>query len=705
MRGESYVEQYRKTASRNMRAWRGKLWSDTDLQFFQSFDITPYVFRDYRPYINQLISQQRTTRFKFDLVTQDSNSHRRFLQGKEEFLQEYGDDFSTLEEAENYYNEFGDDEYALAVTSFLQSIRTENKAKNIESSLFENGIIAGADFIKAFYGKKHNREGSLVFERKGIRNMFWDDNSTQYDLSDAEFIGEIHYKYANEIAVLYPDRADELKKHFEQYTNRRQGVQTRSLDPEYERFFKFESSMSEGPQAKLAELWTLETEERFEIVDNQDNIVKIADFGLSEEEIWDQLYQKVLLELTAELEQQEDYETLADPNLEGQVVSMAEERFELRSTQEPIWYKCVQSYDVLFEYQRSPYPHEQHPYTGYFPQYTDGFFTGVMDDIYDIVIALNKALMFREMMFAHGAKGMLVVNADMVAQSGYNIDDVAEAYTQMGSIMLVKVKPGQRLDNVFLQQSTLDKGLAEIASMIADYDRRLQHITGVTPAQLGMSQGDTPASRYRMQINEGQAANNLIFDNFVQTMELFYSKNIPILCEIMQTRPNHVLKVIGEQARPWVSLEIDNNFDIFSESIRAGHFALTVSAVEDNPQTNSARDATYMQLAMAGAIPLETAIKISNDPRKGMILREMRKDKEKRAKQEAALQVGLQMVQQIAMESGLDPQAATELVTKLQKARYAELQQQEQEQKRVGAQMGAIQSQSMQDSRMEAIEN
>jgi hypothetical protein len=313
--------------------------------------------------------------------------------------------------------------------------------------------------------------------------------------------------------------------------------------------------------------------------------------------------------------------------------------------------------------------------------------------------------MFREMMMAHGAKGMLIVNSDVMAQSGYDLNDVASAYTQVGTVMMIKLKPGQRMDNVFLQQSTLDKGLLEINTIIADYDRRLQHITGVTPAQLGMAQGDTPAARYRMQITEGQAANNLIYDNFVRTLEHFYTKAIPLVVELMQTKPTQVIRMLGEQARPWTSLEVDQSFDMFAEALRVGQFTLTVAPIEDNPQTNSARAAQYMQMALGGVMPVETAMKYSNDPNRGGILRDMKKDRAKRAMEDAALMVGIQTVQQLAAESGMDPQAVQEFVTKLQKARYAELQQQEQEQKRVGSQIGAVQTGAMQDARMEAMQS
>jgi protein-disulfide isomerase-like protein with CxxC motif len=108
-------------------------------------------------------------------------------------------------------------------------------------------------------------------------------------------------------------------------------------------------------------------------------------------------------------------------------------------------------------------------------------------------------------------------------------------------------------------------------------------------------------------------------------------------------------------------------------------------------------------MAMSGFMPFETALRISNDPRKGMILREMKKDRQKKAMEEAATMVNIQTVQQIAAEMGLGPEAATELATKLQKARYAEMNQQEQQQQRAASAFGAIESVAQEDTRMESL--
>ncbi|MDV7401972.1 hypothetical protein RZS08_61695, partial [Arthrospira platensis SPKY1] len=104
-----------------------------------------------------------------------------------------------------------------------------------------------------------------------------------------------------------------------------------------------------------------------------------------------------------------------------------------------------------------------------------------------------------------------IVDEKTLSDSGYSVADIADAYTQIGSVIALRPKPGRSIDQVLQQLTTVGDGIGAINSVIADYDNRLFQISGVNMAQLGMVQGETPASRYRMQISEGENNNALIF--------------------------------------------------------------------------------------------------------------------------------------------------------------------------------------------------
>jgi hypothetical protein len=707
-RGEDTRKQYLDNAEKAFSAWRGELWTKDDLAFFKRFDITPYVFRDFRPLINNLIHRQRARRFKMELVPRDIHSYRRFKAGKEAFITEHIDEFATVEEAEKFYDEYADDEYAQAISSMVTVIRDENKAKYIESEWFENGLITGLDVMKCIYSYKNNREGSIELARKSMRQMVWDDQSMSYTWDDVEFIGEVHKLYKSQLQQLYPDFKEEIETHFEQFTNvnkARNHVQREA----YKEFYQFEDN-NDRVKAKIAEMYTLSNEDRYKITDKQTGDKRLIRENVSEEELMDKLKEMLLQQLFDEAKASGDPDALialgSNPNLEAEVSEGVQERFEVETCIEPIWYKTVFTYDVLFEHKQVDYPHDSHPYYPFFPQFTDGYFTSVMQDVMDVIIAMNKALMFREMIMAHGSKGLLVVNQDVMTQSNLDVNEIAEAYTQVGGVLVMKLKPGQRMAEALDIKTDIGKGLAEINALIQDYDYRLQHIIGVNRAQMGQSSSDAPASRFRMEIAEGESNNGLLYDNFVRSVEGFYNdKVVPLVVEYMRSRPNTIVRVLGDGVKPWLSYEIDEKFDLFSEAIRNGEFTLTVVPTDEDSQINASNSAQLMQMATVGLIPLETAFEYSNMPDRYKIIKSIKQHRQKQAIEQAATQVDMQMVQQMMMENGVSQEQAEIIMKNLHKQRNQEILAERNQQTQQAQGMAEVQRQASESSRIGELTN
>jgi hypothetical protein len=258
------------------------------------------------------------------------------------------------------------------------------------------------------------------------------------------------------------------------------------------------------------------------------------------------------------------------------------------------------------------------------------------------------------------------------------------------------------------QINTTGQGLQEINNLINDYAGRLEYILGVNRAQLGMSSADAPASRYRMEIAEGESNNGIIIDNFVRSIETFYNdKVVPLVVEWMRANPNKVVRVLGDGAKSWLQMDLGEDLDVFADSVRTGEYTLVMKPVEDNPQISASRSAQYFQLALNGLLPLETALEFSDDPNREKIVMSMKKHMVKKVAEQAAAQVTIQQVQQIALEMGIPPEAAAQMVSKLQLGIMKELEaaQKQQPQMVGGNGMSEIQAQSAESPRLQTIEN
>lgn len=667
----------------NVRLFNNEIWDEDQKRMFESMDITPYEFAIQRPLINNLISRQRKRPFTFEVVPQDLGSYHRQREGREQFVEEHLNEFDSIEEAERYYDEYADDEYSKAVSALMHNFRIESKAKYVESSNFQQGLISGLDFMKAIYSRKYNREGGIEITRRPQRAMIYDETSVEYDLNDIEYIGEVHKLYKTNLINQYPDYRDEIDDYYEKNTNL-DSREFNQLHKDWKSFYNFTygDDRTEG-RVNVAELWYLDNESRIKVVDKEHNETHIAIFGLEEEEIYDSLKTKILLELDERMEEgdEEAEQIITDEEVETIVEDMVQERFELSETFEPIWYKAVFSYNALLEYERSPLPHGCHPYFPFFAQFQEGYFRGIIEDIKDVIIAINKALAFRELMMAHGAKGLVVVDESTIVQSGYDVDDIAEHWTRIGSVVALKLKSGKRIQDVFQSITTVGQGLAEINNVLADLDNRLYSISGVNLAQLGVTQRETSAAGYQMQLSEGESNNGLIFENFIRSMETFYNdKVVPLVVEYMKMKKNKVIRMLGEERAPWLEIDFDERFEVFEQAIRKGEYNCVLTPKEDNPRLHSERSARYMELAMAGAIHPEVAIEFSDDPNRYKLIKRNKEKMRNEAKEQQAMQVSMQMVMETMMESGVTEEQAREIVDKMQKDKVREMQQQRKKQ-------------------------
>lgn len=259
---ETELRESLDTAQRMLEIHKNKVWDEADMAFFESFDATPIEFSVARPLINQLISEQRKKRFKFNFVPLDIHSYNRHMNSMESFLEKNISLFESAEDATEFFENYGDDEYAKMVTGLMTKFRSLSKGKYKESEVFEGGVITGADFFKAdqdFYGRP-------TWSRRSFNRMIWDTNSVQYDMSDAEFIGDKVRWYKNDLVFKFPDHKDDIEEYFEHYTRLRKANKFRP-NTRWKDWWKFTDGNTDQMQLKVVDLYYKTFEERIRIID------------------------------------------------------------------------------------------------------------------------------------------------------------------------------------------------------------------------------------------------------------------------------------------------------------------------------------------------------------------------------------------------------------------------------------------------------
>lgn len=666
-------------AEQSLRLWKNEFWSEDDIKYFEEkFNVSPYQIPAARAPLNRLVSQQRGARYDFGIVPIDTMSYERQRKGREEYIQQHGSEFETEEQAGEYFDRYYDDEFAQTVELQYENIRIKNKTKYVESQCFENMLITGLDFLKTTYTTQYNPTGEVKTERRALRQMLWDHGSVSPTLEDIEYIGEVHRLYLQDLIAMYPEHAEEISEAYETYTNFMRGPQASILSQSWSNFYDFDTERSDV-RAKIVEFWFQDTEQRFTLIHNETQDTRLIQYGLEEEQIWEYVKEIELDTLKELLESGE-----LDPNffdrtpdeVDADITSFVQEKYSLGTTTAKVWYKVVMGHDALFEFRRDPLPHHSHPYTPAFAQFTEGWYTGIVDDVKDILLAYNKAFMFREIMLANGAKGVLLIDRGAVNKSGYSIDDIRQMWTEIGGVIDLELRGGRRLSDVFQNVTTIADGLSEIRVILNDLELKLYDIMGVNSAMLGIVGNEAPAAQVRQRIQQGQAVNGILFDNFNKALEIHaHEKVIPLVVAELMTKKPSAIKSLSEVRSKWVELNYDEEFELFADAIMDGQYQTRLVTKQPDQQLESQQSAMLLQLAQSrpDAIDLEAALEFSNLPFAGKFLRRNRELMRRRQRDMQMRMVDLQQVAQMMAEYGIDADTAEKMMENLRKQRVREL--------------------------------
>lgn len=653
----------------NREFWRSKVWTDEDTQlFFDALGVRPYNFPVHRTLLNNLVTRQRNRRLSFEIAPTDINSYKRYKTGLDNFLQNNLDNFGSITEATEYYNRYADDEYAKACNAYLHYVRNENSAKYVESEIFERGLISGLDFFKCVFSKKNNKEGGVEISRRPQNAIFYDESSLEYDLKDIEYIGEVQLLYKSQLIMQYPQHRDLIEQHFAYYTNVGKN-NVAKLRKDWKYFYNFDRNANEDSKVKLAEIYFLDTEKRFTIKDKETGDVRLVKEDIQEDEIADNILSYLLMEYADEAKNNPEIKSLFDNGtIKDFLASVAQDKYEIGETYEPIFYRAVFTFNALLEFSKSPFPHGSHPYYPFYCNYTEGEFNSLVDDIKDVVRAINKALSFREVMMAHSAKGLVIVDEDAITKSGYSVEDIAEVWTSIGGVIALKLREGKRISDVFDTVTTVGQGIDAINNVLLDLDNRLYQISGVNLAQLGVVQRETTSSGFRMQVAEGESNNGLIYDNFLRSMEGFYkSKVVPMIVWMLKNKNLGVIRTIGDEYASWINVDLGEEFNLFDSAIRNGEFNLTLKPINDNAQLDEERSAKYMEMAIGGILDPEIAIEFSTHPDRYKLLKRIKEKRTERMAEEQYNMINLETVKEIAMKQNLPFDSVMAMIEEMKK--------------------------------------
>jgi len=266
------------------------------------------------------------------------------------------------------------------------------------------------------------------------------------------------------------------------------------------------------------------------LADEQDSsIVENLDFYISDDqskcrviEVWQKRTEKVLIvhdRMTSKVyESDEDIKALEAENaqriefasMQG-VPAEAVPLIEWEEKYEGVWYFWfLTPWGNILQHGRTPYDHEQTPYTlGLFPL-VDGEIFGLVQDIIDQQRQINRLLTLHDFIVSSSAKGVLMIPEESIPD-GWTEEDFADQWVRANGVIVYKSKPGINKPEQISANST---NIGTMEALQIQFNL-LKEISGVTDAIQGhRPNSGTPSSLYAQQTHNASLSNRDFFEFF-----------------------------------------------------------------------------------------------------------------------------------------------------------------------------------------------
>lgn len=385
------------------------------------------------------------------------------------------------------------------LTNALHTSLDRNKTKELDVRVFEEFLISGAFAWKTSYGMidKINRE-DVINDPVHPARMFFNTGLTDIRLKELHTVGEFMDTEIDDLVAMFAENEadkEKIKEWYRHHDGDRSG---------------FLSTEQQGPDSIDDDSFYLSSDPN-----------KCRVF-----EVWQQKLELVTIvhdKHTAEwYETEEDIETLEMQNemrkAEALAAGVPEENLEfleMEITQDyqKVWYFWfLTPFGQILKHGKTPYNHEDHPYTiGLYPL-IDGKIFGLVHDIIDQQISINRLITLLDFMIGSSAKGVLLFPEEMLPD-GYTMDDISDEWSRHNGV--IAFKPNKNYPNLAPKEVQGNSRNVGAMDMLQMQFGLLEKISGVNDAIQGHKPNSgTPSSLYAQQTHNATLSNRDFFEFF-----------------------------------------------------------------------------------------------------------------------------------------------------------------------------------------------
>jgi len=400
-----------------------------------------------------------------------------------------------------------------------RAVRRYNDSEMIEADNFREHVSAGAAAFKSTIVwdarlNRHEVKDSVV----DVMRLFFNRDIKDRRFNGLRIIGEIHDVPIEDVIARFAKNKSDVARIRDLYESRRDDDQMHSdvFDFDAHSGLSFLSPMSPN-LCRVVEIWKPVykwTRRGF------DPLFEHMPEGFGQTSLSDAQISRIQNKRRA------DYDAGMYPGFpSAPIMELDEPRYE------PVFhYFFLTPFGDVLKAGESPYRHQEHPYTPGLALLVDGETWGIMNMVRDMQRWVNRILVHIDAQLSSGGQGLLVLDDDVLEQSGLSADDVASEYNDPRGVLSLK-KGRTSFDSAIkqLQGRGIQPGWTEMLSVMVD---SIRQTSGVQGASLGEKpDSGTPATLYQQQVLQSSLSVLPFMQTYFETLRRKDRKEIQLILQ------------------------------------------------------------------------------------------------------------------------------------------------------------------------------
>ena len=375
------------------------------------------------------------------------------------------------------------------LTNTLWAIDDLNNMWLKDSASLETFLTSGIGISKVSFGPMPNgKEQDVRYASPEFSSMFFNAPIKQ-DYDDITLVGEMHDMTINEvISAFAKSYDDEVRLRDDMFSTVSEDVMDYDESFSEDRIQNKNFFYPKQDKCRVFEIWQKRSEWRYEYHDRGK-----ARYGTRKRTDENRAYfdrenqQRLMMAIN---------NGLVNYEMTDEEIIVKAKLIEYKEKFVPFWYvKFVTNmYETLMEGE-TPYTHGMHPYVFLFHPLTRGKVRPFIDTLIDIQRKFNRDHILYDFVIGSSSKGTFVIDEESLGDD-FTIDDATAEYTKRNGVIKVKLRQGQKINDIMGQLSAkaIPVGLNESISLGMNL---MNQIGGISDAAQGRTPGSgTPASLY-----------------------------------------------------------------------------------------------------------------------------------------------------------------------------------------------------------------